>query len=80
MFIIQRFRMEVANNISESKSRQVGCTFAVTISQLCYQKGEQKGERMSVWTFERCNLNHRNHALEANPFLYPEHKPLGTSH
>jgi hypothetical protein len=31
---------------------------------------------MSVWTFKRRNLNHCNHALEANPFLYPEHKHL----
>jgi hypothetical protein len=31
---------------------------------------------MSAWTFKRRNLNHCNHTLEANPFMYPEHKHL----
>jgi hypothetical protein len=31
---------------------------------------------MNVWTFRRRNVNHCNHVLQANPFLYNEHKHL----
>jgi len=58
------------------QTQQTNCSWVVTLSQLCYPTGEWKGMQMAVWTFKQCFTEHKNHPLQANPFIYPEHKHL----